>query len=148
MADDAVDAIRDQRMPWLDGDQPAEPTAEHKDRPDPQHAADSEKSDAQPANGVPVKGPDVLPVRVGRQIGGQQPDQPEGCEHPAVGAILALAGTEVSAGEQRCAGHQENCGCERDQGRVGEEGGKPAPAQDGEPKIGDGRPHDDEREPG
>ena len=31
------------------------------------------------------------------------------------------------------------------QGRVGEEGGKPAPAEDGEPEIGKGRHNGDER---
>lgn len=33
MADEAVDAVLDQRMPGLDGNQPAEPAAEHEDRP-------------------------------------------------------------------------------------------------------------------
>src|SRR5438128_819422 len=92
MADDAIDAASDQSMPGLDGDQPAEPTAEHKDRPDPQHTAGGKESDANPANGIPVEGPEPLAVRIGRQIGGQQPDQPEGWNDPAVGAILALAG--------------------------------------------------------
>ena len=35
VADHTIDPAGDQRVPGLDGDQPAEPTAEHKDRPEP-----------------------------------------------------------------------------------------------------------------
>ncbi len=59
-------------------DQPAESTAEHKAWPDPQRAADGEEKHAKPASGIPVEGPKPVPVCVGRQIGGQQPDQCEG----------------------------------------------------------------------
>src|SRR5258708_1533654 len=58
VADDAIDAARDERMPGLDRDQPAEPVPEHEHRPDPQRAARDEEDDAEPANGVPVDGPD------------------------------------------------------------------------------------------
>jgi hypothetical protein len=88
-------------MSGLDGDQPAEPTAEHEDRPDPQRATGGKKDDAEPTSGIPVEGPEPFPVGVGRQIGGKEPDQREGCEDPAVGAILALAATEISAAEER-----------------------------------------------
>ena len=89
VADDAIDAIRDQSMPGLDGYQPAEPPAEHKNRPDPQRAAGGEEEDSKPTNGVPVEGPELLPVRPGRQKGVEQPDQTKGCENPAVAAVLA-----------------------------------------------------------
>ena len=71
-------------MPGLDGDQPAEPAPEHKDWPEAQRPAGGKESDAKPANGIPVERPDLLPVCVGRQIGGQQPDYREGYEDPAV----------------------------------------------------------------
>lgn len=92
VADDAIDAIRDQSMPGLDGYQPAEPPAEHKNRPDPQRAAGGEEEDSKPTNGVPVEGPELLSVGVSRQITRQQRDQREGYEYPAVGAVLAHAG--------------------------------------------------------
>ena len=57
---------------------PPEPTAERKDWPDPQRATGSEENDAKPANGIAVDGPELLPVRVGRQISVQQPDQRKG----------------------------------------------------------------------
>src|SRR5215471_6211225 len=101
VTNDAIDPARDQRMPALDGDEPAEPAAEHEHRPDPQRTAGGEENDAKPANGVAVEGPEILPIRVGRQIGEQNSDHAEGREHPAVAFILALAGTEISAAEQR-----------------------------------------------
>jgi hypothetical protein len=55
-------------MPGLDRDQPAELTAEHKDSRDPQRTTGSEVNDTKPADGVTVGGPELLPVRVGRQI--------------------------------------------------------------------------------
>jgi hypothetical protein len=42
-------------MPELDGQQPAEPVAEHKDWPDPQRATGSEENGAKPANGMPIE---------------------------------------------------------------------------------------------
>ena len=54
VADDAIDTARDQRMPWLDGHQSAEPAAEHKDWLHPQRATGSEENDAKPANGVSI----------------------------------------------------------------------------------------------
>ena len=84
-------------MPWLDGDQTAEPIAEHKDWPDPQDATGGEERDAEPANAIPVEGPEPYPVCVGRQKSGQQPDQREGGEDPAVGTILTLARAQVSS---------------------------------------------------
>lgn len=86
----ARSAARDKRMPGLDGYQPAEPAAEHEDRPDTQASTGGEKKDAKPADGIPVEGPEPFPVCVGRQIGSQQPNKPEGHDDPAVGTILAL----------------------------------------------------------
>src|SRR5436309_1058903 len=99
MTDDAIDPARDQRMPWLDRDQSAEATAEHEHRPDPQRTTRDEENDAEPADGITVESPEVGAVGVGRQIGQQQPDQPESREHPAIATVLALAGTEISAAE-------------------------------------------------
>src|SRR4051794_35805304 len=58
VADDAVDAPGHQRVPRLDGDQPAEPVPEHEDRPEPQRPARGEEGDADPADGVAVDGPE------------------------------------------------------------------------------------------
>ena len=129
-------------MSGLDGYQPTEPTAEHKDGPDPQRATGGEENDAKPAYGIPVDGPELLPVCEGRQIGAQHPDHREGDDDPAVSTILALAGAEVSATEKRCTGQHEECTQGRS-GAGGEEGGKPAPPEYGEPEIGKGR-HDGE----
>ncbi|MGI8570927.1 MAG: hypothetical protein ACR2KT_18740 [Methylocella sp.] len=63
--------------------------AEYKDRPDSQRATGRRESDAKPADGIAVEGPELLPVRIGRQKGGEQPDQRKGCDDPAVAAILA-----------------------------------------------------------
>src|SRR5262249_24017720 len=81
---------------------------------------------------------------VGRQIGEQQPDHAESREHPAVASILALAGTEISAAEQRDAREHEAHDHKRGQRRVGEEGRKGAPAEDREPEIGQRRDPGDE----
>src|SRR4051812_30942061 len=99
VADDTIETSRDQRMPGLDGHQPAEPVAEHKDRPDSQRTAGGEENDAKPANCIPIESPELLPVCVGLQIGVEQTDQPEGTDYPAVGTIIAHAGAEVSATE-------------------------------------------------
>jgi len=71
VADDAIDAARDQLVPGLDRDQPAEAMAEHKDRPEPQRSASREKEDTEPADGVAVECPEFFAVGVGRQIAGQ-----------------------------------------------------------------------------
>jgi hypothetical protein len=69
VADDTIETSRDQRMPWLDGHQSAEPAAEHKDRPDPQRTAGSEENEAKPANGIPIESSELLPVSICGQIG-------------------------------------------------------------------------------
>ena len=86
-------------MPRLDRDQPAEPPAEQKDRPDPQHAAAGEQRDTDPANGFAVEDPEPLPIGVGRQIRGEDADQTKGRDDPAVGPILALAAAQIAFGE-------------------------------------------------
>ena len=66
MADDAIDAARDQLVSRLDRDQTAEAMAEHKDRPEPQRSAGREEEDTEPANGVAVDRRELLAVGVGR----------------------------------------------------------------------------------
>ena len=144
IADDTIDAARDQFVAGLDGDQPAEPPSEHKDRPEPQHPAGGEKHDAEPADGLPVEGPEPLSVCVSRQIGGEHPDQTEGDDDPAVGPILAHSRAQISFTEEGHGGHHEEHDREDNQSRVGEEEGKPARAEDREPEIGKG-PHKGER---
>jgi hypothetical protein len=139
VADDAINTARDQPMPRLDGDQPAEPVAEHKHRPESQHTTGGEENDAEPANGVPVDGPELLAVGVGRQIGGQHPDHAQRGDDPAVGPILALAGTEIAAAEECNAGQHEEGARKGNQRGVGEKPGKPAPAEDRQSEIGEGR---------
>jgi hypothetical protein len=131
-------------MPRLDGHQPTEPAAEHKDRPDPKRTPGGEENDAKPANGIPVDCPKLNPVGIGRQVAGQQTYQREGNNDPAVRTILAFTGAEISAAEEGYARHHESCGRKGNQGRVGEEGLKPAPAKDSQPEISKGRHHGDE----
>ena len=141
MADDAINTAGDQPVPGLDDDQPAEPVAEDEDRPEPQRTSGGEENDAEPANGIPVDGPELLAVSVGRQIGGQQPDHAERGDDPAISSILALAGAEVAAAEECDAGQHEEDARKCNQRRVGEEPGKPTPADDREPEISEGRDH-------
>src|SRR4029077_1948139 len=88
VADDSIDAVCDQSVPGLDCDQPAEAIAKHKDRPDPQRATSREENDAKAADGIAIERPELLPVRPGRQKGGDQPDQRKGYYDPAVAAVL------------------------------------------------------------
>jgi hypothetical protein len=57
-------------------------------------------------------------------------------ERPAVGTILALASTEISARKEPCTDQHKQNDRYGDQSATGEEGSKAAPAEDGEPKIG------------
>jgi hypothetical protein len=77
-------------------------------------------------NGLPVEDPEPLPVGVGRQIRREDADQTKSDEDPAVSPILALAGAQIALGEERCASQQDQSDGESDQGRMGEESGKPA----------------------
>jgi len=52
-------------VPRLVCDQAAESLAEHEDRPQRQGPANREETYAQPANRVPVDGPELRAVRVG-----------------------------------------------------------------------------------
>jgi len=83
-------------------------------------------------------GPELHPVRVGRQIGGQQPYYSEDYEDPAVRTVLTLPGAQVSATEKRCPRHHEDCDRKSNSSRVGEEGAKTAPAEDCEAEKGKG----------
>jgi hypothetical protein len=123
-------------MAGLDGNQSAEPAAEHRDWPDPQRAAGSEENDAKPANGVPIESPELPPVCVCRQIGVEQPDQPESGDDPAVGTILAHTRAQISATENGNGRQHEKCDREGDQGRMGEESSRPSRAEDGEAEKG------------
>jgi hypothetical protein len=98
---------------------------------------------AKPPNGISVQGPEVVPIRVGRQIGHQKPDQTENCDDPAIATILANARTQIPATEERYARH-EDYDRKRNKGRVGKEGLKPTPAKDSQAKIGESRHHGDE----
>jgi hypothetical protein len=89
MADDPIDTASDQRVPGLDSDQPAEPRAEHKDGPDPQGTTGRKEHNAEPAYRLAVDDPERFPVRIGGQIGSQQPEQRQGADDPAVATILA-----------------------------------------------------------
>ena len=124
-------AARHQRMARLDGDQPTEPMPEHKHRPHPQCPAGDVAEAANPADGVAIEGPEVVPIRVSRQPRVQHADHREGDENPAVGTILAFARAQIAAAEHSRAGQREGYDRNGNQGGVGEEGGKPAPAKDG-----------------
>jgi hypothetical protein len=111
-----------------------------------------------------------FPVCVRRQIGVEQPDQPESCYHPAVATILARTGAQISATENSYhpavatilahtgaqisatensyARQHEKGDREGNQGRVREEGSKPSSAEDGEAEIGKGRYDGDEHQSG
>jgi hypothetical protein len=77
-------------------------------------------------------------VGVGGQITAQQAEHPEGNQHPAVGAILALAAAQVGLGEEPEAGENERRDGNDEQRQMREERRKPAPPEDRKPDIGDG----------
>src|SRR5262245_22007982 len=129
-------------MAGLDGDQPAEPTTEHEHRPEPQRPTREEQGDAQPADRVAVDRPELVAVGIRRQVAVQQPDHAEGDEHPAVAAVLALAGAHTGVGEDRSASQREGHDRERDQWWVSEERREPAPAEHGKAEIGSGEHKD------
>jgi hypothetical protein len=82
VTDNPVGTIRDQRMPWPDGHQRAEPAAEYEDRPESQRAPRGKENDAKPADGISVDGPKSLALRAGRQIRIEQPDHGESDDDP------------------------------------------------------------------
>jgi hypothetical protein len=121
-------ALKTERASVADGDESAEPVAEHVDRPQPQCATDGEKNDAKPADGVAIDRPEVDPVIVGRQLSGQQSDYRKGGDDPAVAAILTDPRADVSAREEGNASHYEEYDRERDQGRTRKKRCRPAPS--------------------
>src|SRR4029453_3290725 len=145
VADDTIDTGGKELMFGLNGDQPAEPMAEHKDGPKPQRTTGNEEHDTKPANCVAVDGPQLLPVRVGWQIGVQQSEQRKGYEDPPVATILAHTRAQIAASEEGCPSHYEDRNRERDESRVREKGSGPAPAEHGQAKIGSGA-YNDERQ--
>ena len=96
-----------------------------------------------PADGLAVEGPEVLSVGVSRQIRREDTDQSKGDNYPAVGPIFAHTAAQIAFGEQRGTSQQKERDGQRDQRRVGEECGEPAPPIDCEANIGNG-PHDSE----
>jgi hypothetical protein len=105
----------------------------------------SEENDTKPADSITVEGPEPFPVCVGRQISSQHPDQPESYDDPAIGTILAHAGAQISATEERDARQGEEYDCKSNQGGMGKEGGKPTPTEDGESEISKSRHNGDKR---
>jgi hypothetical protein len=65
-------------------------------------------------------------------------------DDPAVGTILADPAIQISATEERDPGHREERDRKGNQGRMGKEGAKPTPADDGETEIGEGADNGDE----
>ena len=88
-----------------------------------------------------VERPDLLPVRVGRQMRGPQPHLSPGDEPPAVSPVLKLTGASIPATERGGTDVAGACNRQSYSGRVGKEGGKTARAEDCEAEICKG-PHD------
>jgi hypothetical protein len=76
-------------------------------------------------------------VRVGRQIGVQEPDRREDRYDPAVATILAPA-LRFPLVKSAAPDITKSPITKNNQGRVREEGGKPAPAENGKPEKGKG----------
>ena len=91
----------------LNRDEAAEPAPEHEHRRDPQDAADGEKDKAEPAYGLAVERPEIEPVGVGRQKAGDDSEDAQDGDHPAIGSILANAGAEMASSEQASARQSE-----------------------------------------
>ena len=72
-----------------------------------------------------AKGPELLPVRVGRQICVQQSEQRKGYDDPAVATILAHTSSHISASEDRGASHYEDRDRDRDERRVEKKAANP-----------------------
>jgi hypothetical protein len=122
VTDDIIDTAGEQGVPWLNGDQSAEPITQNKDWPDPQHTTGGEENDPILAKGVAVDGPELLSVGIGRKIAEQQPDERKGYEDPPIATILAHSCAQISVSEQRCTGENaQSDECERNSRRVGEE---------------------------
>jgi hypothetical protein len=89
VTNEPIDAGYHERVAGLDRNESAEPAAEDKHRPEAQHAASSEDSYAQPADGIGVNRPEADPICVGWQEAVQEPYHGESGNDPAVNAILA-----------------------------------------------------------
>jgi hypothetical protein len=75
----------------------------------------------------------------------EPPSRAEGYDDPAVCTILAHAGAQISATEERDARQGEEYDCKSNQGGMGKEGGKPTPTEDGESEISKSRHNGDKR---
>src|SRR5262245_36745098 len=146
VADKTIDAGHHKRVPRLDGDEPAEPVAEHKDRQEPQRASGRKKKHADPADTIAVECPERNPVRVSRQISSKQSDYRKGRNDPAIGTILANPGTQISARKDRSACQGKECYRKGGERLMKKEGSKPAFADDGKAEIC-GSTHGDEGQP-
>ncbi len=131
----AIHAAGHEHVPALDGDKPAETAAKDEHRPEAQHAPGSEEDDADPAEDVSIKRPEIRPIGVGRNIGGDEPDQADCADNLAVTAVLALARTQVALAEQRRRGEDEENGGKSEPGRMSKKTGEATPAEDSEPEI-------------
>ena len=80
----------------LDCDEAAEPPAEHKDRREPQNAADRVKEKPNPAHAFAAEGEKVDPIGIGRQPSVDDAEHAERRDHPAIGAVFPYAGADVA----------------------------------------------------
>ena len=124
-------------MAGLDGDQPAEASAEHEDGPQSQRAAGCIEGDADPAHDIAIDRPEFHAVGVGGQPGRQESNHTQCTDDPAVGAILSLAGADVRRTEQSRTGHRCSHDDQRSTCRIGEERIDATPAHDGETDVGE-----------
>ena len=147
VADDTINAACDERMSGLDCNQPAKSGAEHEDRPDAHRATGGKQDHPEPTDSIAVDDPDPLPVRPCRQKSLEQPDQGENGDDPAVLAVLADSGTQVSAGKRRSGAQYGEDSRQRGQRRLRKESRDAASAENREPKIDPG-PHDNHQHSG
>jgi hypothetical protein len=89
--DDTINAAGNQPVPRLNRHEAAESLSEYENRPKPQRSTGDEKTHPDPANRISIDRPELRAVRVGWQIGVQQPNYREHCNDPAVRTILPHA---------------------------------------------------------
>jgi hypothetical protein len=126
MTDHAVETCRHQRMVGLDGDQATEAPPQYEHRPHAHDDAADIDGGPNPSQRLAVQRPKADAVGVGWQPRKQQPDHGERAEHPAIAAILADAGTEIAAAEQRHDRRHNRYQRQHDQRRVRNKCGQPA----------------------
>src|SRR2546429_5076753 len=87
----------------------------------PSHAAHGMRT-------VGQKTPECFPIRIGRQRGGQQPEQRQGADDPAIATILAQPRAQIAVSAQGYTRQDGERDRERAARRMGEEGWPSAPA--------------------